>query len=113
MSPLWWGFESHPSHVYVEKKLKFRRENHEMERRNLYHMLFFNVLLEKREEVPKIMKAFKKAVGKLEGVELVGLFFPRGSGYMYATITKYRDYATWKSFGKAQRLHQCERRPMP
>jgi len=101
MSPLWWGFEFHPSHVYVEKKLKFRRESHEMEGRNLYHMLFFDVLLEKSEEVPRIIEAFKKAVKKLEGVELVGLFFPRGSGYMYATITKYQDYATWEKLWKS------------
>jgi hypothetical protein len=68
----------------------------EIVRRTMYHILLFNVALEKREEVPGLMKALKKAVTKLKGVELVGLFFPRGSGYMYATITKYQDYATWE-----------------
>jgi len=28
------------------------------------------------------------------------LSYPRGSGYMYATITKYQDYATWEKFWK-------------
>jgi len=62
----------------------------------MYHILFFNVALEKRKEVLQIMKALKKAATKTKGVELVGLFFPRGSGYMYATITRYQDYATWE-----------------
>jgi len=62
----------------------------------MYHILFFNVALEKRKEVLQIIKALKKAATKTKGVELVGLFFPRGSGYMYATITRYQDYATWE-----------------
>jgi len=64
----------------------------------MYHILFFSVPLGKREEIPKIMKAFEEVAEKLKGVELVGFFFPRGSGYMYAAITKYQDYATWEKF---------------
>jgi len=37
-------------------------------------------------------------VPETEGVEPIGLFFPRGSGYMYATVTKYKDYATWEKY---------------
>lgn len=47
-----------------------------------------------RAKIPEIMKQFKPA----EGVEPLGLFFPRGSRYMYATITKYKDYATWEKY---------------
>ena len=65
----------------------------------MYHILFFNVALEKRKEVPQIMKALKKAATKLKGVELVGLFFPRGSGYMYATIIRYQTMRPGRSFG--------------
>jgi len=65
---------------------------------NMYHILFFNVLPEKKEEVPKLMENLKKAMRKVERVELAGLFFPRGSGYMYATMIKYQDYATWEKF---------------
>lgn len=70
----------------------------------MYHMLFFNVAFEKRKDVLQILKALKKAATKVKGVELVGLFFPRGSGYMYATITKYQDYATWEKFWMIQEV---------
>ena len=66
----------------------------------MYHILFFNVPLEKRSEVPKVINAIKKVMKNIKGVELVGFFFPRGSGYMYATITKYEDYAIWEKFWK-------------
>jgi len=49
---------------------------------------------ENRQKLPEIMKQFKP----VEGVERLGLFFPRGSGYMYAGITKYKDYATWEKY---------------
>ena len=64
----------------------------------VYHIKFFRVPPEKRGEVPEMIKAAWKVAEKAEGVEPVGLFFPRGSGYMYATMTKYRDYATWEKF---------------
>jgi len=54
----------------------------------MYHILFFSVPLDKREEVPKLINTVKKVIKNLIGVELVEFFFPRGSGYMYATITK-------------------------
>jgi hypothetical protein len=64
----------------------------------MYHILFFNVPPEQRSGVPKVINAIKKVIKNFKGVELIGVFFPRGSGYMYATITKYQDYATWEKF---------------
>jgi len=64
----------------------------------MYHIKFFSVPPEKRGEVPEIVKTMVEAAKKAEGVEPVGLFFPRGSGYMYAIITRFRDYATWEKF---------------
>ena len=49
---------------------------------------------EDRPKLPERMKQFKP----VEGVERLGLFFPRGSNYMYAAITKYKDYATWEKY---------------
>ncbi|MCW4050183.1 MAG: hypothetical protein NWE89_10670 [Candidatus Bathyarchaeota archaeon] len=49
---------------------------------------------EDRQKLPENMKQFKP----VEGVEPLGLFFPRGSNYMYASITKYKDYATWEKY---------------
>jgi len=71
------------------------------ERRNMYHIVFFSVPPEKRGEVPKIIKALEEVAEKFKGVQSVGLFFPRGSGYMYATITKYQDYATWEKYWRS------------
>ena len=64
----------------------------------MYHVKFFNVPPEKRGEVPKVMSPIGEIAEKTEGVETIGLFFLRGSGYMYATVTKYKDYATWEKF---------------
>ena len=47
-----------------------------------------------RYKLPEMFKQMKPA----EGVERLGLFFPRGSNYMYASITKYKDYATWEKY---------------
>ena len=49
---------------------------------------------EDRQKLPEMMKQMKP----VEGVEPLGLFFPRGSNYMYASITKYKDYATWEKY---------------
>jgi len=64
----------------------------------MYHIIFFSVPLEKRSEVPKFINTVKKIVKNFKGIELIGFFFPRGSGYMYAIITKYQNYATWEKF---------------
>ncbi len=37
-----------------------------------------------------------KQLKRPEGVEFLGLFYPRGSNYMFAGINKYKDYATWE-----------------
>ena len=34
----------------------------------------------------------------VEGVEHIGLFYPRGRNYLYAGVTKYKDYATWEKY---------------
>lgn len=60
----------------------------------VYHIKFMSCAPQDRAKIPEIMKQFKPA----EGVEPLGLFFPRGSRYMYATITKYKDYATWEKY---------------
>jgi len=50
---------------------------------------------EGRSKLPEMYKHISA-----EGVERLGLFFPRGSNYMYASITKYKDYATWEKHWK-------------
>jgi len=60
----------------------------------LYHIKFINCAPQDRGKVPEILKRFKR----VEGVEPLGLFFPRGSGYMYATITRYKDYGAWEKY---------------
>ena len=64
----------------------------------IYHVKYFDVAPEKRDEVPKIQEESVQAIKEVEGVEPVGLFFPRGSGYMYASVTKYKDYVTWEKW---------------
>jgi len=60
----------------------------------VYHIVYLDVPFEKRNVFVKVVKELIEAAKDFEGVEPVGLFFPRGSGYVYAAITKYRDYAT-------------------
>ena len=60
----------------------------------LYHIKFVNCVPKDRAKIPEILKQFKR----VEGVEPLGLFFPRGSGYMYATITRYKDYGAWQKY---------------
>ena len=40
----------------------------------------------------ELFKQFKSA----EGAEVIGLFYPRGSEYLFASVVKYKDYATWE-----------------
>ena len=58
--------------------------------------MYLDVLPDKRAEGPKLTKAAIEAINAFESAEFVGLFFPRGSGFMYALMTKYKDYATWE-----------------
>jgi hypothetical protein len=67
------------------------------ETKKLYHIKFFSVSPKDRGKVPEIMRQFKR----VEGVEPLGLFFPRGSSYMYATITKYKDYGAWEKYWRS------------
>ncbi len=60
----------------------------------MYHVKFLRCTPEGRYKLPEMFKQMKPA----EGVERLGLFFPRGSNYMYASITKYKDYATWEKY---------------
>ena len=60
----------------------------------VYHIKFMSCAPEDRAKLPEMMKQFKP----VEGVERLGLFFPRGSNYMYASITKYKDYAAWEKY---------------
>ena len=63
----------------------------------LYHIKFFSVLPDKRGVIKELYKS-RSEVAKAQGVEFLGLFYPRGSGYMYATITRHDDYASWERY---------------
>jgi hypothetical protein len=63
-------------------------------RKRMYHIKFLKCTPEGR---PKLPEWFKQMIPG-EGVEHMGLFFPRGSTYMYASITKYKDYATFEKY---------------
>ena len=67
----------------------------------MYHVKFYNVLPGKHREVLDLEKASAEVLKKFEGVETVGLFFPRGSDYRYARIIKCRDYATWEKYWRS------------
>ncbi len=47
---------------------------------------------ENRNKLRELLKQFKSE----EGMEVIGAFYPRGSEYMFASVTKYDDYATWE-----------------
>ena len=53
---------------------------------------------ENRQKFLENSRALVQKRKPVEGVEPLGLFFPRGSNYMYASITKYKDYATWEKY---------------
>jgi len=65
----------------------------------MYHVKFFNVSPEKRGKVPEIMKEMRKQ--DVKGVEPIGLFFPRGSGFMYASVTRYESYSAWEKYWRS------------
>lgn len=67
----------------------------------MYHIIFFDALPEKRAEVVKLVPEMEKAANEFDGVDFVGLFFPRGSDYGYALVAKYRDYATFENYYKS------------
>jgi len=81
----------------------------------MYHVVFFNVLPGKLGEVPKLLKAagLPEAAKEFEGVEPVGLFFPRGSGHFYAMITKCRDYATWEKWWRSPAMDKVREKVLP
>jgi len=74
----------------------------------LYHIKFFSCAPNDRGKVPEILKQFKS----VEGVEPLGLFFPRGSGYMYATITKYKDHGAWEKYWRSPETTEARQKGM-
>ncbi len=60
----------------------------------MYPVTFLRCTPEGRSKLPEMFKQMKPA----EGVERLGLLFPRGSRYMYASVTKYKDYAPWEKY---------------
>lgn len=74
----------------------------------MYHIKFFSVQPEKRGEVAEIMKGFSDIQAK--GVEPVGLFYPRGSGYMYATVTKYENYGAWEKYWRSPEVSKVRQK---
>ena len=79
----------------------------------MLHIKFANVPPDKRGEMIELMKARKKRSQETDGVEFVGLFYPRGSGYMYAHVTRYTDYATWEKFWKSPKVTKERMRGRP
>ena len=53
---------------------------------------------ENRQKFLENARASAQQRKPVEGVEPRGLFYPRGSNYMYAAVTKYKDYATWEKY---------------
>jgi hypothetical protein len=53
---------------------------------------------ENRQKFLENSRALVQKRKPVEGVESLGLFYPRGSNYMYAGVTKYKDYATWEKY---------------
>ncbi|GAG64471.1 unnamed protein product [marine sediment metagenome] len=59
------------------------------------------------EDIPQFLENMKQFRTDTEGVEDIGLFYPRGSNYRLASVTKYKDYATWeKHWAKIQEQRQ-------
>lgn len=58
----------------------------------MYHVKFMDCAPENRQKLRELFKQFKSP----EGVEAMGLFYPRGSEYLFASVVKYKDYATWE-----------------
>lgn len=79
----------------------------------MYHIEYFDVPYEKQDEVPTIMKEFFEATKEFDGVEPVGLFFPRGSGYWFASIIKYQDYATWEKWWRSPAMDKIREKGLP
>lgn len=48
-----------------------------------------------------------------DGVDLIGLFYPRGSDYMFAVISKFRDYATFEKFLGAESFTKVQSKWVP
>ena len=69
----------------------------------MYHLVYFDVAPENRDKVVKIFEDAMKSMQGMEGIEPVGLFYPRASGYMFVSITKCRDYTTWEKYYKSIR----------
>ena len=79
----------------------------------MYHIQYLDVPNEKQEEFLKLAKEFKEGVKEFEGAEPVGLFFPRGSGFWFATITKCRDYATWEKWWRSPAMDRIREKAAP
>ena len=61
----------------------------------MYHIKFLNCAPGEKQQFLESMKQFSSDT---EGIEVIGLFYPRGSNYDYAAVTKYKDYATWEKY---------------
>jgi len=60
----------------------------------MYHVKFMDCAPENRQKFRELLKQFKSE----GGAEVIGAFYPRGSGYMFATVTKYDSYAIWEKY---------------
>ncbi len=50
------------------------------------------------EDNQQFLENMKQVRPDAEGVEHMGVFYPRGSNYRWAGITRYKDYATWEKY---------------
>jgi hypothetical protein len=64
----------------------------------MYHIKYMNIPHVKRDEFIKNTKALIKVAEKSEYAEGAWLFHPRGSSYLFAIVTKCKDYASWEKF---------------
>ena len=79
----------------------------------MYHMKLVKLLPGKADESKERWKKVAKIAENYEDIEFVGLYYPRGSGYNLAFVTKCKDYGAWEKFWKSPEFSEIRPKIQP